>query len=360
MMADGDDPRMTAEEIEARLRQRRAEAEGGGGSPGEPFPRPIPASQLRLAEAGVSWIWNGFLRRGEITLMPALWKAGKTTLLAYLLRALGDGDDFLGRTVSPSRVLYVAEESEHRWAERRDQVGIRDHVDFVIRPFPAKPSVPRWQDFLSYVGGLVGQGGYDVVVFDTLANLWPLKDENDAASVQACLMPLHGMIGDRVALHLVHHTRKSDGMEATASRGSGALTGFVDTIVEFRRFMPQDRQDRRRVISGYGRHEETPQELVIELTEHGYVARGDRDAVVKRDLSGVILRVLPRGGPGLTVDQLLEQWPDDGGGKPGRERLTATLKDGAEAGRWVQEGEGKRGKPWLFYAPFDGAEGRPE
>lgn len=327
-----------------------------GATAGQPqqtqaFPDPIPASMLRLAEPGTSWIWNGLLKRGEITLMPALWKSGKTTLLAHLLRAMGGGGKFLGLDLLPCRVLYVTEESESRWASRRDAVGIEDHVEFLVRPFAYKPDVRRWEEFLTHVGSLAVPRRYDVVVFDTLANLWPLRDENDAAAVQACLMPMHRMIEDKAALTLVHHTRKSDGAEATASRGSGALTGFVDTIVEFRRYLPADRKDCRRVLSGYGRHDETPQELVIELTEGGYVSRGDREEVGLSDLTRAIRAVIPRTPPGLTASQMLDGWPEEVGPKPGERTLSNALHGGAKAGHWVQAGLGKKGSPFLYFMP---------
>src|SRR5262249_38684757 len=150
----------------------------------------------------------------------------------------------------------------------------------------------------------------DLVVFDTLTNLWPVKDENDAALVQAALMPLHG-IPPSTAQLLVHHTRKGDGQEATATRGSGALTAFVDTILEFRRYSQDDRDDRRRVLTGYGRDEDTPDELVIELTDlDGYVPQGKRSEVRALDIGEVIFPLLPTEPPGLTFDEIMERWPE--------------------------------------------------
>lgn len=316
------------------------------------FPEPIPASLLKAALGGGAWLVNGLLRRGEVTLLSALWKSGKTTLLAHMLRAFEKGTPFLGRAVEAAKVLYVTEESEARWAARRDAVGIEDHVEFLVRPFKGKPDVRAWESFVTHLGSLVADRGYDLVVMDTLANLWSVRDENDASAVQSALMPLH-QLTERAALQLVHHTRKSDGAEATASRGSGALTGFVDTILEFRRYLPGDRKDRRRVLTGFGRDDDTPDELVVELTTCGYVARGDRDSVSRGDLSGVLAGFLPRTPPGLTVDQILDSWPADGA-KPGRDRLAAALKDGASEGKWVQTGEGRKGSPYLFFMPFDG------
>src|SRR5262245_18163443 len=145
---------------------------------------PIPASALRAAEAAAAWLWTGFLQRGSTTLLSALWKAGKTTLLLHMLRAMGAGGSFLGKDIQPCRVLYVSEESEARWARRRDEHGLGDHVEFVLRPFRTKPRPERWESFLREISDLVKERGYDVVVFDTIASLWPVRDENDASAVQ--------------------------------------------------------------------------------------------------------------------------------------------------------------------------------
>src|SRR5262249_33966311 len=146
--------------------------------------------------------------------------------------------------------------------------------------------------------------------FDTLANLWPVRDENDAAGVQTALMPLH-QLTDRASLLLTHHTRKSDGQEATASRGSGALPAFVDTIIELRRHSPTHRQDHRRVLTAYGRHDETPPEVVVELTDEGYVALGSRDDLATQAVAAVVESLLPAAPPGLTSDAILEKWPGE-------------------------------------------------
>lgn len=313
------------------------------------FPVPIPASLLRASDPETAWLWKGFLVRNEITLFSALWKSGKTTMLAHLLRTFEEGGEFLGYPVRPARVLYVTEEHEGRWAERRDKLGLKDHLEFLVRPFKGKPRTDAWEMFLGYLTGLIAAKSYDLVVMDTLANLWPVKDENDASAMQSALMPMHSVV-ENAALLLVHHTRKGDGGEATASRGSGALTGFVDTILEFRRYEPGNRKSRKRVLTGYGRHEETPSELVIELSDAGnYTACGDRDSLAQDEISTTLLAIMPRVPPGDTVARLLEDWPCDT--KPSRSRLLSALSAGAESGLWAQEGMGKKGSPYTYWVP---------
>lgn len=300
-----------------------------------------------------------------MTLLSALWKAGKTTLLAHLLKALEEEGEFCGRPVLASRVLYVTEEHESKWAERRDELGLTDHIDFIIRPFHQKPTMPEWLVFLRDLRTSVQARPVDLLVFDVLSNLWPVRDENDATQVQAALMPLH-VVAEDVALLLVHHLRKGDGKEATGSRGSGALTAFVDTIIELRRFEAAARKDRRRVLTGYGRYDETPEELVVELTEarrerYGtvfrtieparYVALGDHAAIRARQFEDRLLAAMPRSAPGLTSGQILEVLQQEHGTAVRRASLVEALDAWAEEGRVVCEGEGVRNDPYRYWTP---------
>jgi len=80
-----------------------------GKSPIGVFPAPKHVSELVRADPTTAWLWKGFLLRGEVTLFSALWKAGKTTLLAYLLKAFETGGSFCGYDVQPASILYVTD-----------------------------------------------------------------------------------------------------------------------------------------------------------------------------------------------------------------------------------------------------------
>ncbi len=276
--------------------------------------------------------------------------------MSHLLRVFEDGGEFCGLRVAPGKVLYVTEESEGRWAQRRDKLGLKDHLSFVVRPFKGKPDWSQWNAFLDYLRGLQRQRAYDLIVFDPLSNLWPVKDENDAPQVQQAIMPLPSLVGEAAGL-LSHHHRKGDGNEATAARGSGALMAFVDTIIELRRYDPQAKTDRRRVLTGYGRDEETPQEVVVELTEAGFEAQGDRRGIVCREIVNVLLALLPNAGPGLTTREIEAAWPEDQ--SPRHQRLTDALHHGLETEQWVREGDGRSGDPYRYWRPLHNGHGRP-
>lgn len=228
------------------------------------------ASELTAPPKADDWIWHGYLPRSGITLLSALWKAGKTTLLAHLLRALGDGGEFLGKAIKASKILYVSEEGELHWVRRRDDLGIGDHAGFYLQPFASKPNPQDWLAFLAGLKNDIETHGFDLVVFDTLAKLWPVVEENDAGAVDAALMPLWELTKVGAGILLIHHLRKSGGGEYTASRGSGALSAFPDILVELTRFDASDPKSRKRTLKAKGRYEETPDELVIELTDGQY------------------------------------------------------------------------------------------
>ncbi len=318
------------------------------------FTPPVPISVLKAGEPGGDWFWHGYFAKHTTTLLSALWKAGKTTLLAHLLKALGSGGEFCGRTVKPTRVLYATEEAESTWAKRRDKLGIGDHVWFQIRPFKAKPRMPEWVGLLQHLRSHVESGDFGMVIIDPLTTLWPVDKENEAGMVSEALVPLN-LLTERAGVAIIHHLRKGDGNEATASRGSGALPGYVDTILELRRHNPTDRNDRRRVLSGWGRFDETPEELVIELTDGGYIAHGKRSDLRQKQLLDILETILPPVSPGWgwqAIKEALDNALGDGGPGPSDQRLIDLLREGATECRWSQTGSGKRGDPYRFWRPF--------
>ena len=50
--------------------------------------RPMNHLDADLPPDGPGWVWDGVLARGDLSLLTGVWKTGKTTLLAGLLRAL--------------------------------------------------------------------------------------------------------------------------------------------------------------------------------------------------------------------------------------------------------------------------------
>lgn len=312
--------------------------------------KPIPLSQI-TEDATVSWRWYGYLADSHFTLFTGLWKAGKTTLLAHLFQKFGKGGDLAGN-VEPTNVLLVTEESKQLWAKRRDELRIDDQVKILCRPFKTKPNRQQWESFIAQLCELVKAASFGLVVFDTISKLWPVRDENDSVEVSTALMPLYQIAETGCCILLVHHPRKGDANEGQASRGSGEFPAFVDIIVELRRFAPENREDRRRILTAYSRFDETPPEMVIELTDDGYQTVGTKAHARYADRVEVIAQLLSKSSTGMTVNEVWQAWPQGCGlPKPGKRTIENDLRQGVESKSWLMVGVGKKNDPHRFRAP---------
>lgn len=324
------------------------------GNPLDPERARIELRIVKASELGngdkADWVWHGYIARGFITLLVGLWKGGKSTLLGYLVKAIAAGGGDIGGAIVPGKVLVVSEEGAGLWARRRDDIGIGDDVHFIIRPFKGRPARSDWESFVKALAERVNAEGYAAIIFDTLSAVNPVADENDAAAMMAALTPLHHLTEAGAAVLIIHHPRKGDGNEGQASRGSGALPGFVDIILELRRFEPENAQDRRRVLTAYSRFDETPSEVVLELGDEGYAVVGTKADAKRTDRQAIIASLLAANLEGSTIDGLREQWPVDGVPKPSRRTLANDLDIGFNDGQWLRIGEGVKGDPYRYKA----------
>lgn len=321
-------------------------------------------SELRFRPENDKWIWHGYLSRGGITMLSALWKSGKSTLLSYMLRSFdGRVSEFAGRAIMPCRVLYVSEEHEELWAERRDNLNIGDHVGMISRPFKGRPSPAEWSAFLGSLIAAVEKHRFEVVIIDTLSKLWPVREENDAGQVEEALMPLWQLTNTGVAMMLVHHSRKSDGGQFTGSRGSGGLPAFCETLMELRREDENDSKNNNRILTAAGRYRETPAKWKIELTGDGYVSHGNPDDFEVKitgkgsDWKAIVDTLVPESAPGLTIDEINKAIKERRGSGVRRQELLKFLSERAKDGEYECEGVGAEGNPFRFFkVTIDGSQ----
>jgi hypothetical protein len=315
-------------------------------------------SELSAVGARVPFLLRGYLAVAMITLYTALWKSGKTTFIAHLLKA-GDGSEtfFCGEPIEPIKALVISEESETKWAERRDDLGLGDHVHVICRPFPMRPTTPDWGVFMHDIAQLVKERGFNLVIFDTVQNLWCVKDENDAAQVIEALVPLNMITKEGAAVLLAMHPSKSDATEGRMTRGSGAIGGFVDIIVEMRRFDPERRDDSRRVLTAYSRFDDTPTQKVIELDKDNqqYRAVGTKADAKSADRLSVIQQILEdSNGNHLTPEDIYLKWEgtDAGVARPSIRTLRRDLEGAMEDDPNTvirQSGSGRKKAPFRYY-----------
>jgi hypothetical protein len=224
------------------------------------------------------------------------------------------------------------------------------------------PKVRRWQ--LDGVHRLRAQQALDVpwpdvvgqsvtycrehvlglLVVDTFSRWAGIEKENDAGAVLAAVAPLEEAAAAGLAVCVFSHQRKSPGRFGEAVRGSNALTGAVDVVVELERSQ-QLRGENLRVLRAVSRYDQTPDDLVAELTDGGYEPRGDTvSAKTCEDLDEVAAAVTALGS--ATTDEIAAETDLPTGTV---RRHAAVLFESERIGR---TGTGRKGNPYVWHSEF--------
>jgi DNA-binding transcriptional ArsR family regulator len=305
----------------------------------------LPFAPLSVALANVPpeppWTWDGYLAPGTITLLAGRPKVGKSTLLFGLFEALLSGQPFLERTTRAQGVLLLSEEREGTLAEKARLFGLDGRLHLLMRH--QANGVP-WPEIMAMATSYCLAHELSVLAIDTWDKWTGLRGdaENNAGSVIEALEPLVQAAGAGLALPVLAHQRKSLGDFGEAVRGSNALTGGVDVVVELER--PRSdvlAGDGVRVLNAISRYASTPEALVIALTDEGYEARGDTlEAQADAERAQVLAAIEALGE--ATAEQLAEE--------TGIHKSTV-LKHGNrlyEEKLVDRDGKGRRGSPFVF------------
>ena len=318
---------------------------------------------LTLENAKVEWIWQGFLAKGHLTLLSAFWKAGKSTLVSQLLKAIQNGKSFAGQTTNLSKALILSEESETMWARRRDDLNLDLDSWIVSRPIKKRLNYDEWIKLLKTSVGFCVSNKIDLFIVDTLSGFWPVTDENNASFVSSALLPINELLEKNISVLLIHHFRKSGGSEGVATRGSGALGSYADILVEFSRLNGENPNDTQRQLRNFSRFEETPTEVVIELVDGEYITRGTKAEVSKEARIKKVLVILDDSKElGLTIKEIVENWDiEEYGSRPTKRTIRNYIDSLLLDGRVKQIGEKTVGKTKaLIYSVVDKNDGKQE
>jgi len=168
--------------------------------------------------------------RGRLTVYSAPDKGGKSTLVAAGVAALTAGQPFLGEQVAPGRAVWcLLEEHVGDFAPRAKQLGTPGDRVMVFELQPGLTDLRRE----------VAAHHAAVVVIDTLVE-WAgdrVTEGGQAAQWVPVMRELRTLAREcNVAVVLLHHARKSDGL----SRDSGHITAQADVILEQTKTPKQD------------------------------------------------------------------------------------------------------------------------
>jgi hypothetical protein len=291
------------------------------------------------------WIVPGFVALGAVTEIDGKVKSsGKTTIVTYLNAAVLDGQPFLGQPTMKTNIVYLTEQTPGPFREALARANLLGRGPELRVIFRAEVTGVSWVDLVQQVAIDAKRDGYGLLVVDTLGKLAGIREENDAGESGRVMSPLQDAAHGGLAVIVCRHDRKGGGDVGESGRGSSAFSGDADIILQIRR--PEGNQPKtRRVIESLSRYTETPEKIVVELTEDGYILLGEAEAVSLADalkfVSGLLGRGNDRNESGPTIDEMVVE----ADGALDRSAIRRALRELERRAEIESTGRGVKGDP---------------
>ncbi len=299
-----------------------------------------------MAPEQVEWIVPGFVGPGVVTELDGKLKSsGKTTFIAAMVRAILGGDLFLGLRTTLTSVVWLTEERLQTFRETLRRASLDDRTDLHVLHWHAVKHLP-WPVVMAGARDHAHSIGARVLVVDTIGQWGKLRgdSENNNGSQMEAAEPLQDAAAQGLAVIVARHERKGGGEVGESGRGGSAFSGAVDIVVSIRRGEGKTKPSVR-VLQTLSRFTETPESLVVDLTDQGYVVLGDKASVATLEAEGDLLDRLPQNeADALDLEAL--RTGDTVIAKTAAKAAISNLYHQRKAGRL---GAGKRGDPYRYF-----------
>ena len=290
----------------------------------------IRAAELLLSEdLQPSYLWEGVLPDGGLSLLVAKPKVGKTTFSLNLAVAVSQGSDFLDRRTSRGPVVYLAlEERKAEVKQMLSHFGLND-ADLFFHFGPA----PR--EAVYELRALIEERRCSLIVVDVLQKFLKTNDLNNYSEVSTLLEPIMAL-ARRKNCHilLTHHAGKKERPDGDDILGSTGLLGGVDTSLHLKK------RGESRSFFTIQRYGTAVPETVISLNRGQLEVVGNREQLDLHEVSNLILIALGNGP--LTEREVWDQVPR------GHSLTARALRILVESGRVRRSGTGTRGEPYVY------------
>jgi hypothetical protein len=311
------------------------------------FDRFLTAAELcALEPEEPDWIAKPYIVAGAVTDIGSQPKAGKTTLLGYLVRQVTSGGDFLGFATSQTPVVYLTEQSGTTFREILVRSNLTDCQQMHVLSWHTVRQ-ELWPLIVEAAVAKAKAVGARLLIVDTLPQFAGLRGdtENNAGAALEAIQPVQAAAASGLAVVIVRHERKGGGEVGESSRGSSAFAGAVDIIVQLKKAEGNARPTLR-ILNALSRFDDTPTELTIERAADGsYASLGPNQAFEKNRVRQAILDAASRFQVNAkSADEFVPLIPN---------AKRATVQDAIkklEAEAILQKtGSGKKGDPFRYW-----------
>jgi hypothetical protein len=299
----------------------------------------------------VTWIVRPWVAAGSITELDAKVKLGKTTFITQLVRKVLEGEPFMGESTAKTGVVYLTEQPPASFRETLDRAGLLDRTDLSVLFWRETLGIP-WAEVVRSAMAQCKAGGAGLLIVDTIGPFAKLHGdaENSAGDALLAMEPLQEAAAAGIGVVMVRHERKSGGDVGDSGRGSSAFAGAVDTILSLRR--PEGKtRNTLRVVQALSRFSDVPDELVVELTDDGFVSHGSKRNIVMEQATDAILSCAPESE--AVAASLNELTKLSGVSRATAQRVTDIL---VKDGRLLRTGTGKRGSAYKYWSKKSSAQ----
>jgi hypothetical protein len=333
--------------FEARKEEPPKTEEDGRAAP--EAPSLIFRTALEVAAAvpeEVPWLCRPFFALGAITEIDGkAKKGGKTTFILAAVKSVITGGSFLDEPVPRSPVVFLSEQNDTTLRESLERAHLLEHPDLHIAQWAANRGF-GWEAAVASARARCVALGAKMLVIDTLPQWAGIRgeSENQSGPMLRAMEPLQvAAQAENLSVIVLRHDRKAGGEVGDSARGSSAIGGTVDVIIQIQRSGGNQQS-----LSALSRFDETPDSLVVLLREDGtYKALGDSDEVRLSGLEAGVLEILADADePPTTAEIVVAKGSTD------RQTIDRVLKRLMAKGRVMRVGEGKKGSPyrWKLWA----------
>lgn len=293
----------------------------------------------------VEWVARPWIAKGTITELDGKIKlAGKTTFITHLVHAVLEGEFFMGEPTKKSPVVFLTEQPQVSFRVALERADLLGREDLIVL-YRSRVIGLTWDAICRLAVEECQRRSAGLLVVDTLSSFAGLEGdaENNAGDALTAMDPLQAATDKGIGVLVGRHERKGGGQVGESGRGSSAFGGAADIILSLRRPVAKSRPTVR-LIEAVGRFDETPNELVIELLDDGYVALGESADLAQQEAENAILAALPD-----SEDEALKLGDLIQGTEIARATAQRVLQRMVSDGAVLRVGAGKRGQPFRYF-----------